>query len=769
MAPRTTDASEELFPTHLDERRWNTFAAHGFSEPVVGVIYHDGANHRCGVPLGGVGTGYVNLDANGRFGEWTLFNDLVSPAYARKVVWVPTPVEAPRKVHEPFLGLVFGDKRWVLSLDELDGIDSPRQIHYWGHYPVADLEYELDQRVEVGLRAWSPFVPGDVAASNVPGAIFEVHVRNRTPVKQRCTLAFSFPGPASAETRGTADWQRAPVKGALSGISMSTVRPGWPERSSEDLGGSLRYEYALGVIGLTDAKDVRTGGALGNDGPAWAHMDRELPDWTDDDPGSSVAVDFTLATGERRAIRFVLTWYAPFWPVSEYINAYYDRYDSALDVAQELAKGHVDLLRRVLGWQQAVYSEKPLPDVLREALVNSFHTMTKGGAYARRPQESTDRALLSIAEAAGEIPLQETMCVAWWGDYPVTWFFPELRAGTLRTLADMQHEDGRPPFAIGTSNSNLHSPIHEAQYVVNGLLYVAMVDRLCQRVGDAALVREFYPAVKRAVEFEMTQSVYDDGLVGLDPESPKGQPFDSWEWRGNAPYIAGHWIAALHAAARMADEVGDDAFTESCRSWATRAQATLNATLWNQEVGSYLLYRAPGTEYRSDTVLVYQFDGELTRALLGLPEVFPPDRVRATLKTIDRLCVEPLTAGAANAMRPDGTPDRSGGSDTSGIWPAANAVLAAVYAVYRDHATAEEILRKSLGNLVLTRQLQWDFPQAFDTHAGVTPRASDYYWGMSVWAVPPAWSGQTIVEFADDGSFLQRVLRAGTRLEHESP
>ncbi len=36
------------------------------------------------------------------------------------------------------------------------------EIHYWGHYPVLDMEFETSATVGVGLRTWTPFIPGDL-------------------------------------------------------------------------------------------------------------------------------------------------------------------------------------------------------------------------------------------------------------------------------------------------------------------------------------------------------------------------------------------------------------------------------------------------------------------------------------------------------------------------------------------------------------------------------------------------------------------------------
>ena len=55
--------------------------------------------------------------------------------------------------------------------------------------------------MQVGLRAWSPLIPGDVKASDTPGAVFEVHLRNTSDKRQTGTLAFTFPGFAEQHTR----------------------------------------------------------------------------------------------------------------------------------------------------------------------------------------------------------------------------------------------------------------------------------------------------------------------------------------------------------------------------------------------------------------------------------------------------------------------------------------------------------------------------------------------------------------------------------------
>lgn len=217
-----TNSQVTLFPTDLPPLQWGEFPAVGFARPVSGVIYRTGQPPYCGVPLGGISTGCLDIDARGVYGFSSLFN----PSF-------PHPVHQSWRITRkppapsPFLGLAVGDTTWVLAAQEmmtggtiawctepqmlevqgkeskplmaacpsLEGVRAASEIHYWGHYPVVDLEFETDAPVGVGLRAWSPFLPGDTAASNIPAAVFEVHLRNTTDQPQHGTIAFDFPGP----------------------------------------------------------------------------------------------------------------------------------------------------------------------------------------------------------------------------------------------------------------------------------------------------------------------------------------------------------------------------------------------------------------------------------------------------------------------------------------------------------------------------------------------------------------------------------------------
>jgi len=66
-----------------------------------------------------------------------------------------------------------------------------KAVDYFGHFPVADVRFEIDGPVQVSLRAYSPFLPGDPAECNTPAAVFEVRLTNVSDQPQHAALDFS--------------------------------------------------------------------------------------------------------------------------------------------------------------------------------------------------------------------------------------------------------------------------------------------------------------------------------------------------------------------------------------------------------------------------------------------------------------------------------------------------------------------------------------------------------------------------------------------------
>jgi len=454
---------QPLFPTDLPSLEWQELPADGFISPACGLIHRKDSPARNGMPLGSIDTGCIDLETDGTLGYCTIFNSHV-------------PRRGPLNL--PFLGLCLHNKgqaceSWMLSTRALhpDPLPGPfttpfrpkrahpaEEIHYWGHYPIVDLEYGLDCPVSVGMRAWAPFIPGDVALSNTPGAVFEVRLRNTSETPQAGMIAFSFPGPSAEESAGHGRFQHINVSGPFRGVVVTN---------------DLNQEYALGIV--NEDVELRLGGDLGCDGGAWSRLDTEsrnisgtgpstllgLPPALDQ-PGASAAVRFGLQPGEEKSVRFILAWYSPTWQGGgqtmlgghTYYHKYAERYKSAYEVAAFLAANHAQLLARIVAWQQVVYAETALPVWLRESLVNNLHLITEDGFWgqARPPIGEWCRkedGLFGMNECPRGCPQIECIPCSFYGNIPLVYFFPELALSTLRAYKAYQYPDGAAPWIFG--------------------------------------------------------------------------------------------------------------------------------------------------------------------------------------------------------------------------------------------------------------------------------------------------------------------------------
>ena len=776
----------ELFPSQVPSKEWAQFDAAGFTDPACGIVYRRTDEVPHGMPLGGVATASLDLDTDGTFGFCNLFNSGV-------------PTRGP--MGYGFLGISVGDRTWILSTRSVTGVESAKDIRYWGHYPVADLEYELDAPVSVGLRAWAPFIPGDAQLSNTPGAIFEVHVRNVSKQAQKGTLAFSFPGPTQAEAQITRTSPRKLRYIAWFPASDPAAHGSIPARRREVHGQQLEglsvsadtgNGYVIGVVG---ADRPRFGGGLWIDGYDWATgqqwqaIPHRLPNTPEGDFGSSMAVDFKLQPNDEKVIRFVLAWYSPLWKGekdSVFERMYARKYKDAVAVARDLATHHESLLKRVLSWQQAIYTDESVPVWLRESLVNILHLMTKTGywAQAKPPLKSwvkEEEGLFGMSECPRECPQIECIPCSFYGNVPLVYFFPELARATLRGYKGYQFPDGAPPWVFGgctagaaegyhaTDPCDMATPSPGYQNTLNGPCYVDMFDRYWQTTGDDELLKEFYPSLKKAVAYTINLRPGPEGIISVpagdrNPTQPHAEPgggldwFEGNGWFGMTPHVGGVHLAMLRMAERMAKKMGDQLFANQCQQWIETGSKLMESKLWAGKY--YLSYFEPELNKRSDLIFGYQLDGEWMTSYHGLPGVFQKDRVPVVLNTINDTCVALNRYGAANFSEPDGKPVPHVGYGTYGYFPPEVYMLAATFIYNGQKDVGLHVLKTCLEGISVKYGYTWTQPNVVSGDTGKRIYGADYYQNMILWIIPAALRAQDLKQAVASGSLVEKVLKA---------
>jgi uncharacterized protein (DUF608 family) len=162
----------ELSPEELERWRASLFT------PGSPRIYLSGRHTDAHLPLGGIGTGNIEIGADGQLVNWQLFNNL-------------------RNGQVPFHFAVKSGKTAKL-LQTAGGPDWPRvnRIEMNGEYPVATLRYvDEELPVKVELEAFSPFAPLGAELSSLPLNVYKFRLHNPTNEPQTVSLAALMTNP----------------------------------------------------------------------------------------------------------------------------------------------------------------------------------------------------------------------------------------------------------------------------------------------------------------------------------------------------------------------------------------------------------------------------------------------------------------------------------------------------------------------------------------------------------------------------------------------
>ena len=130
-------------------------------------VYRGQGLEAVAMPIGGIGTGSLWLDGQGRLGVWQIFNNLSETRIPDSYFAV-----AARTGNGPAVTR--------LLQTAADGPLTPvQEIEYEGGYPIARLNYRDDALpVQVSLESFNPLIPLDTANSSIPCAIFRLTARN---------------------------------------------------------------------------------------------------------------------------------------------------------------------------------------------------------------------------------------------------------------------------------------------------------------------------------------------------------------------------------------------------------------------------------------------------------------------------------------------------------------------------------------------------------------------------------------------------------------
>jgi len=807
MDPKEPD---RLFSPGLKGAEWNTFSAAGYAKPVSGICYRtkpegyfglyiDKPLPVSGMPLGGIDTGALYLEPSGQLGYTSIFNHL-------------TPIGGP--LNTPYLGVAMGGRGWVFGTGQTKnyaGNNRPsfgigvcggmQESEYWGHYPIADVEYKSDAPMQIGVRSWSPFIPGDSKVSNTPGAVFEVHLRNKGTTGAKGCVVFSFPGFADHHTRDfSIGWPNLPKKPVMPPPQISRRAPpaGLKGVWVEDKAWGMSY-----VLATTDEGDVRSGGTLGVDGDVWNKAEEILPSIAEhDDGGSSLTVDFNIGPDEEKVIRTILAWYAPEWegnglpgtggeriwtyaPEGEtlsttgmrFTHMYTTRFANAGEVASYLARHHQQLLKRIIAWQSAIYEDPTLPGWLADSLINALYYFAPCSMWAQakdpigswcRPEDG----LFALEEAPRACPHMNTLSNVGMQGPTLSFFFPDLALSMLRTIRSTQRENGDVAQLLGRWADPANPMSYDYQEVVSGFCYVSAAYLHWKITGDMDFMKEFYPSVKKALQYSFTQrpDLGPSQIIAMPPH--REHAWNDIEWfedrsmYGYVTHPGGLRMAGAEMLKTWAQAMGDAEEVAYLDSLVAAGKDAMQKFLWKGD--HYLIYNDLKTGKTLDAVFSPTLNGQYFAHFSGVAPVFPKENVEKILTLQrDKVCKISKLGMPPIYANPDGTmwnKDKTGYLTGAYLYTNHQVIWNAITFIYEGHKDfGLELLRKNLEVSYLDWGYTWDGTNCCSAggDTGEVNYGWDYWFNWSIWTAPAALLKKDITALSQPGGLVHKLLEAG--------
>ena len=661
------------------------------------MIYRGDRLNTISFPLGGIGTGSIGLAGNGRLIDWEIFNR-PNKGSTNGFTHFAIKAEKDDKVLDarilasdlspPYIGeyhrelyncFGFGPPREYLA-----GFPHFKEVTFKGEYPFAELHFrDKNFPGDVKLIAFNPLIPLDSKNSSIPAAFFEIKIKNTTSGKLTYTICLSLCNPHPPDRGRNRYTEIGKIKLVILdavGLDADEIGYGnmciatdadevsyleyWPR---EEIFQGMHYTLKSFWENFMKPGRLKNGKRSSSETtPATAQIVH-----TPTRDHASLAAHVKIEPGEEKGVRFVIAWYFPncvnYWNSlnPEYMkkkwkNYYATIFKSSMDVALYALKNWNMLYNETLKFKNALFSST-LPEYVIDA-VSSNLSILKSPTVLRLE----DGTLYGFEGCGVDSGCCEGSCShVWLYAIALSFLYPDLEKSMLSSYFKYcQREDGFMYFRLmlppGSGYWFFQHPTKPHAAVDGQFGTILRVHRYWKLTGDDEWIKNVWPSIKKAIEFAWSPNNPDkwdqnkDGVL----EGRQHHTLDMELFGPNA-WLTGYYLAALKAAAEIAQHLGEDEIAkeylkifERGRSWVNKnlfngeyyyqkidladksilelfieSDPEVYETYWDSEAGEIRFQIGEGC-------LCDQLAGQLHANINGLGEIFEKEKRLKTLKAI---------------------------------------------------------------------------------------------------------------------------------------
>ena len=557
------------------------------------MIYKDRFTNNISFPLGGLGSGSIGLSGNGVLRDFEIYN---KPSKGSYNGFTHFAIKAKTK-NGVITKVLNGDKTTELSPLQGCGAESVsmcgfphfKNHTFTGEFPIATIDFSDDNfPAEIKLTAFNPFIPLDEDNSSIPGAFFEIEIKNTSDEEIEFQTAFSCQNPYDEAVN------ESKVIGNYRVLTLRSAKEPEPDENRGD------------ITVITDEKDslVQTywyrGGWKDSIVTYWNNFNNEkdveeriyndIYQISEDrrDHGTLYAKR-TIGAGETKTVRYILTWNNP-------INRSYIHFGKVSDDGSKIWWKNYYAVLWENSVKSAVYSMDNW-DMLKEKTLifkNALHSQTLDKTVI-----DAITSTLSVLKSPTVLRFEDGSFHGWEGSfanrgscegtcqhvynyaYALCFLFPKLERGIRHNeFVYSTEESGLSHFRMSLPlgiNTGWGRPC------LDGTMGMVIKSyREWKISGDDEWLKEHWYYIKRAVNFARSEENYDkwdldgDGIL----EGRQHHTLDM-ELFGPSSWLQGMYLAALKAASEMAEYLGDEEAKTTYRKLFENGQKWTKENLFN--------------------------------------------------------------------------------------------------------------------------------------------------------------------------------------------
>ncbi|MDI6619030.1 MAG: GH116 family glycosyl-hydrolase [Clostridiales bacterium] len=613
-----------------------------------------------GVPMGGIGTGFIELLTTGKPGTFLINNNYVQPLTDLNGSFFAVRCE-------------FNDGKSVFRLlqkGDMCGFRGVDSVKYSGLFPIAKSAYftsAIPIRMEV--ECFSPIIPHDIENSNYPGTVFIFRFINLLEQKIKLNLFLS--------------WENTIGCGGFVSDKPVIIS----DRTGNYIEGIENEKYR-GIVFKTSDKKKAIPNSLGNyalvvpyDGKVnftsylWNALNEKAKilealsnggQFNNNKrgiegaihPAGVIGMEFELLPFERKEIPASFAWYTPFHKVIEkkmgagdvlkqyaplynesqddlssgtkhknidFGHYYQNRFKSSFEVASSLLENYRELLLKTkdIG---VFLKATDLPEWLSSKIINDSTPLTANTVLTKKGILATLEASQGMGGALGTMDQRLIAHAAY------QLFYPDINRTELRLFAKIQAEDGHISHFCGNIYENIGSSrvsYGDTTWPDLSCSFIIQCYRDLMNTGNYDFYNEMLPYILKA--YKWLKSADDDG-DGI-PEG--GSSWDVEHHGGLFVYTGTMWLAALRVLEKIAELEESREMKDEIGRLFKRTQGNIIKYLWNGEYFDSVYDAKTGAH--SDELFPGQLAGEWVVRLLGLKSILPVSMVKKAVKNVYKI------------------------------------------------------------------------------------------------------------------------------------